>query len=117
MRRSASRLDLVRYAAASGDFNPVHFDHDTARQAGFGGVLVHGLLMGAWVVQYAAALSSDDDAVASAKLRFRNALRPAVGVKVSGRVTESAGSGATLRVSVDDHETEYVRGVIELNTK
>ncbi|MEU7004916.1 MaoC/PaaZ C-terminal domain-containing protein [Nonomuraea sp. NPDC046570] len=36
--------DLVRYAGAGGDFNPIHFDGDVAQAAGFPGPFAHGLL-------------------------------------------------------------------------
>jgi acyl dehydratase len=39
-----AREDLRRYAAASGDLNPLHLDTEFARQAGFDDVIVHGML-------------------------------------------------------------------------
>jgi acyl dehydratase len=39
-----SRTDLVRYAGASGDFNPIHHDEDFARAAGNPSVFGHGML-------------------------------------------------------------------------
>jgi acyl dehydratase len=36
--------DLVRYARASGDTNPLHLDLEFARQAGFDNLVVHGML-------------------------------------------------------------------------
>jgi acyl dehydratase len=39
-----SREDLRRYAAASGDLNPLHLDPAFAAQAGFDDVIVHGML-------------------------------------------------------------------------
>ena len=43
-----SRDSLVRYAGASGDFNPIHYRDDIATQVGLPGVLAHGMLtMGA----------------------------------------------------------------------
>jgi acyl dehydratase len=73
--RGASRLDLVRYAAASGDFNPIHFDHDAARAAGLDGIVVHGLLMASWLCQEAVACSGvRTDPLAELRLRFRSAL-------------------------------------------
>jgi acyl dehydratase len=38
-----SRTDLVRYAGASGDFNPLHHDETFARAAGLPGVMAHGM--------------------------------------------------------------------------
>ena len=39
-----SRTDLVRYAGASGDFNPLHHDHAFAAGAGLADVMAHGML-------------------------------------------------------------------------
>jgi len=38
-----TRDDLVRYAAASGDHNPIHQDEDVARSVGLPGVIAHGM--------------------------------------------------------------------------
>jgi acyl dehydratase len=38
-----TRADLVRYAAASGDHNPIHQDEDVARRVGLPGVIAHGM--------------------------------------------------------------------------
>lgn len=47
---SFSRDTLVRYAGASGDFNPIHYRDDVAQSVGLPGVLAHGMLtMGAAV--------------------------------------------------------------------
>jgi len=39
-----SRDSLVRYAGASGDFNPIHYRDDVAASVGLPGVLAHGML-------------------------------------------------------------------------
>jgi len=75
--KSVSRADLVRYAAATDDFNPIHWDHEAARRAGVPGVIAHGLLLHAWLAQAAAAYSSSPAPIASIRTRFRNPLRPA----------------------------------------
>ena len=38
-----TRADLVRYAVASGDHNPIHQDEDVARSVGLPGVIAHGM--------------------------------------------------------------------------
>ena len=38
-----TRADLVRYAGASGDHNPIHQDEDVARSVGLPGVIAHGM--------------------------------------------------------------------------
>jgi acyl dehydratase len=39
-----TRLDLIRYAGASGDFNPIHWSDRLATGVGLPGVIAHGLL-------------------------------------------------------------------------
>ncbi len=39
-----TRADLVRYAGASGDFNPIHWSDRVATSAGLPGVIAHGML-------------------------------------------------------------------------
>ena len=43
-RFEITRADLVRYAAASGDPNPIHQDEEVARSVGLPGVIAHGML-------------------------------------------------------------------------
>lgn len=42
-----SRLDLIKYAGASGDYNPIHTVDEDAHQAGLQGVIAHGMLTAA----------------------------------------------------------------------
>ena len=39
-----TRADLVRYAGASGDFNPIHWSDRVATSVGLPGVIAHGML-------------------------------------------------------------------------
>lgn len=45
------RGSLVRYAGASGDFNPIHYRDDVAASVGLPGVLAHGMLTMGFAVQ------------------------------------------------------------------
>lgn len=100
VRRGASRLDLVRYASASGDFNPVHFDHDAARRAGLDGVVVHGLLMAAWMGQLAASVTRRPDPLVELRLRFRSALRPGEVAVLDATVKEVTPAGIELAMAL-----------------
>jgi acyl dehydratase len=46
-----SRDTLVRYAGASGDFNPIHYRDDFATSVGLPGVIAHGMLTMGFAVQ------------------------------------------------------------------
>jgi len=48
---SLTRDSLVRYAGASGDFNPIHYRDDVAESVGLPGVLAHGMLTMGLAVQ------------------------------------------------------------------
>lgn len=101
LHRSASRWDLVRYAGASQDFNPIHWDHDSAVAAGLPGVVVHGLMQSAWLCQ---AVERHGATLGSARFRYRAPLRPGTPVRVEGSRTDG-GWAARL---IDSEDTEYV---------
>lgn len=44
VRQAVRRSDLVRYAGASGDFNPIHWSDRVAQRVGLPGVIAHGML-------------------------------------------------------------------------
>jgi acyl dehydratase len=44
-KESITKGQLVRYAGASDDFNPIHTDDDAAKKAGLEGVIAHGMLV------------------------------------------------------------------------
>ncbi len=46
-----THLQLVRYAGASGDFNPLHTDPKVGESIGFGGIIAHGMLIMGFVGQ------------------------------------------------------------------
>lgn len=105
LRRSASRSDLIRYAAATRDWNPVHWDHQSAVSAGLGGVVVHGLLQAAWLMSAASSLRDRPDSLAEAKFRFRTPLPAAAPAVVSGVL-----DGGELEVSLDGNGRQFVSG-------
>jgi acyl dehydratase len=106
---SASRADLVRYAAATRDWNPIHWDHDAAVAAGVSGVVVHGLLQASWAFAAASRLRQGDHPLCSAKVRFRSPLPPATPATLL--VDESEGSATVTLGAVG---TEYINARIEL---
>jgi acyl dehydratase len=117
--KSASRIDLVKYAAATGDYNPIHFDHQAARNAGLEGIVVHGLLMAAWAMQVASSVSPRPDPLAHLKIRFRNPLRPGESAHVSGRVGDVAPDDRDCQISLEvargDEKLVTAAGVLRLD--
>lgn len=65
-----TRESLVRYAGASGDFNPIHWNERTALAVGLPGVIAHGMLTMALAAQFVADWAGDPTAVRSFSTRF-----------------------------------------------
>ena len=60
-----TRADLVRYAGASGDFNPIHYSERIATQMGLPGVIAHGMLTMALAARSDAAVTICDRRLAN----------------------------------------------------
>lgn len=101
---SASRADLIRYASATRDWNPVHWDHDAGVAAGFPGVVVHGLFQAAWALR--AFAETADRYPASARFRFKSPLLPARPVSVGVHGSE---------VVLSDVDTQYLAANITVS--
>jgi acyl dehydratase len=65
-----TRDSLVRYAGASGDFNPIHYRDDFAQSVGLPGVLAHGMLTMGVAVQVAVDWVGDAGKVLDYQVRF-----------------------------------------------
>jgi acyl dehydratase len=65
-----TRDSLVRYAGASGDFNPIHYRDDFAQSVGLDGVLAHGMLTMGAAVQVAVDWVGDAGKVVDYGVRF-----------------------------------------------
>lgn len=83
-----TRADLVRYAGASGDFNPIHWNDRTADAVGLPGVIAHGMLTMALAGRFVTGWVDDPAAVRSYGVRFT---RPVV--------VPDDDEGATLELS------------------
>jgi acyl dehydratase len=105
-----SRAGLVRYAAATRDWNPIHWDHRAAVAAGLPGVVAHGLLQSAWALAEASRLRPGDAPLRSSRVRFRNPLPPATPVSIG---LEESDDGAVVAVEGDG--VEYVNARIEFS--
>jgi len=67
---TVTRADLVRYAGASGDFNPIHWSDRTATGVGLPGVIAHGMYTMALVSRAVIDWAGAPDAVVGFGVRF-----------------------------------------------
>ena len=65
-----TRADLVRYAGASGDFNPIHWNERVATAVGLPGVIAHGMFTMALAGRAVTAWTGDPAAVVDFHVRF-----------------------------------------------
>lgn len=106
-----TRDSLVRYAGASGDFNPIHYRDDFAQSVGLPGVLAHGMLTMGVAVQVAADWVGDAGKIVDYGVRFTkpvlvDAVEGAT-VVVSGKIGEIDAEAGQVRIdlSVTYNET------------
>jgi acyl dehydratase len=98
------RADLVRYAGASMDFNPIHWNERVADEVGLPGVIAHGMLTMAIAGRLVTNWLDDPGAVVEYGARF---IRPVVVpndesgalVELTGKVREVRADG-TARVDI-----------------
>ncbi|MEV8267143.1 MaoC/PaaZ C-terminal domain-containing protein [Microbacterium sp. NPDC076911] len=92
-----TRDSLVRYAGASGDFNPIHYRDDVAETVGLPGVLAHGMLTMGLAVETIVPWLGDSGRILEYGVRFTRPVLvdAATGAEVSvvakvGAITEDA---------------------------
>ena len=85
------RLDLVKYAGASGDFNPIHWNERFARSVGLPDVIAHGMFTMAEAIRVVTDWCGDPGMVVEYPVRFSKPVVVPDGV--------DADSGARLTVS------------------
>ena len=86
---------------ATRDWNPIHWDHDSAVAAGLPTMVVHGLLQAAWLLSAASVLSDDPAPIVDARFRFRSPMIAGSEAAVTGDVN---GKDASARLAIGDRE-------------
>src|SRR5947199_3315455 len=86
----------VRYAGASGDFNPIHIDEDFAKQVGLPGRILHGLWSMAQVARAHTEAAGGPEKLRRLSVQFRGIGRLGEEIVVSGTVREVDGDVALV---------------------
>jgi acyl dehydratase len=110
------RMDLVRYAGASGDFNPIHWSDEIARAVGLPGVIAHGMYSMGVATRMITAWAGDPAAIRRLKVRFSNMIEPGQTLTAKGEVAEVDGGRVLVRFHAEDEKGEKVlsKGEAEL---
>lgn len=94
------RAQLIQYAGASGDFNPIHWDGEFARKVGLPGVIAHGMFTMALVARAVGEWAGDPGAVKRLSVQFRREVLPEERIVARGRVAEKDEAARTIRVEL-----------------
>jgi acyl dehydratase len=103
------RYLTVRYAGASGDFNPIHIDEEFARSVGLPGKILHGLWM---MAQCARAQTQAGGGPASLKrlsVQFRGMGMPEAELTVTSTVRDEADGIAHVDIVVEQNGRAIIR--------
>ncbi|MBG6085340.1 MaoC family dehydratase [Zhihengliuella flava] len=109
---TVNRADLVRYAGASGDFNPIHWNERFAREVELPGVIAHGMFTMGAAVQLVTDWAGDPGAVIDYQTRFTKPVvvedlagespttAPGTEITVTGKIGAKDDAAGTARVDL-----------------
>jgi len=109
LRVTPDRYLTVRYAGASGDFNPIHIDEDFARQVGLPGRILHGLWTMAQVARAQTEAAGGPQALRRLSVQFRGMGLPEHEVVVTGTVEEVRDGVAVVHAVAEQDGKAIIR--------
>ena len=105
-----SRIDLIKYAGASGDFNPIHTIDEEATKAGLPGIIAHGM----WTMGNLAKLFTpyyNEGFIHEYRIRFAGMVFLQDVITLKAELQETVGNTMNFKVSaVNQNEKEVIKG-------
>ena len=99
----------VRYAGASGDFNPIHIDEAFARQVGLPGRILHGLWTMAQVARAQTEAAGGPETLRRLSVQFRGMGLPEMELTVKSKVESIEGGVATVSCVAEQDGKAIIR--------
>ncbi len=107
-----TRLDLIKYAGASGDYNPIHTIDEEAKKAGLPGIIAHGM----WTMGNLAKLFTpyyEDGFIEDYSVRFKGMVFLGDTITLKAVLLEKSENKLYFQVlAVNQHEQEVVKGKV-----
>lgn len=108
LTRTCDPYRPLYYAAASGDFNPIHIDQKVGVEAGLGGTILQGLCTLAWAVDAFGRYLGDPGRVAGIEVRFSRPVAPNDVVTYAGKVTAIDSGVLTAEIEATNQRGETI---------
>ena len=99
----------LRYAGASGDFNPIHIDEEFARSVGLPGRILHGLWTMAQVARAQTEAAGGPERLKRLSVQFRGMGLPEQEVVVTGTVREVRDGRAIIDTVAEQAGNQIIR--------
>ena len=109
LKVTPDRYLTVRYAGASGDFNPIHIDEDFAKQVGLPGRILHGLYTMAQVARAQTDAGGGPESLKRLAVQFRGMGLPEQEITVSGTVREVRDGVAVVDTVAEQGGKQIIR--------
>ena len=109
LRVTPDKYLTVRYAGASGDFNPIHIDEEFARAVGLPGRILHGLWTMAQVARAQTDAAGGPEHLKRLSVQFRGMGVPEQEVLVTGTVRELSDGNAIVDTVVEQAGKKIIR--------
>src|SRR6266536_454615 len=116
LRVTPDQYLTVRYAGASGDFNPIHIDEEFARSVGLPGRILHGLWTMAQVARAQTEAAGGPEKLKRLSVQFRGLGLPDEEIVVTSTMREATDGRATVDAEARQGDRRLIRrGVAELD--
>jgi len=109
LRVTPDKYLTVRYAGASGDFNPIHIDEEFAKQVGLPGRILHGLWSMAQVARAQTQAAGGPHALKRLSVQFRGMGVPEQELTVTSRVTDVRDGVAIVDTVAEQGGNQIIR--------
>jgi acyl dehydratase len=109
LRITPDKYLTVRYAGASGDYNPIHIDEEFARAVGLPGRILHGLWTMAQVARAQTEAAGGPEHLKRLSVQFRGMGVPEQEVLVSGTVREDSGEHLLIDTVAEQEGKQIIR--------
>ena len=109
LRVTPDRYLTVRYAGASGDFNPIHIDEELAKSVGLPGKILHGLYTMALVARAQTEAAGGPDRLRRLSVQFRGMGLPEQEIVVRSTVREQTGGTGLVEIVAEQAGSAIIR--------